>query len=115
VIAVEPDVAHARRWNQPQDPLHHAEAGAQDGHEGELLAADGPAGGRFERRVDRHRLERQIAGGLVRHEHGDLVDQLLELLGGRGAIAQQRELVTHQRVVHDAQRGEFVRRRHARS
>jgi len=115
VITVEPDVAHARRWNQPQDPLHHAEAGAQDGDEGELLAANRPAAGGLEWRVDGHRFEGEIPGGFVGHEHRDLVDQLLELLGGCGAIAQQRELVAHQRVVHDAQRGEFVRRRHARS
>jgi hypothetical protein len=106
VVPVEPDVPNAGGGDEAQDPLHHAQSGAQNGHQRELLAAYRPAAGGFEWRVHGGGLQQKIPGRLVRHEHGDLVHQLLELLGGGRAIAQQRDLVAHQRVVDDAERRE---------
>ena len=48
----------------------------------------------------------EVARRLVRHEHRDLVDQLLEDLRGSFAVAQDAQLVLHERVRHDAQRRE---------
>src|SRR4051794_3730235 len=60
--------------------------------------------GSFERRLHRHILEREVAGGLVGHEHRDLVDQLLEDLRRRFTVAQDAQLVLNERVRHDAER-----------
>src|SRR5207247_228267 len=44
-------------------------------------------------------LERHVVGHLVRHEHGDLVHELLEVSGGRVLVPENRELVLDQRVI----------------
>src|ERR1041384_3334344 len=58
----------------------------------------------LERRFHRHILHREIARGLVGHQHRDLVDELLEDLGRCFPVAQDAQLVLNQRVRHDAER-----------
>ena len=79
----------AGRRHQTRHSLHHAEPGAQDGNEGELLSADALARGPFQRRFHGCVLEGQFARGLVRDERRDLVHQFLEDLGRCRAIAQE--------------------------
>ena len=98
MVAVEPDVADAGRGDELGDAVDHAEAGAEDRDEGELLARDLAAGRPLERGLDLDRLGRQVLGGLVGHEHRDLVHQLLEVAGAGGAVAQDRELVLDEGV-----------------
>src|SRR6476619_5239062 len=52
-------------------------------------------------------LEAQLAGCLVRHEHRDLIDELLEVLGLGLLVAQDRQLVLNKRMPDNSQRGEF--------
>jgi len=106
VIAIETDVSDARRWDETRDSLDHPEAGAQDRHERELLPAHPHPRRALERSLDGRRLEGELAGGLVRDQRRDLVDQLLEDLGRRRPRAEQRHLVLHERVRDDPQRRE---------
>ena len=106
MIAIEPDVADARAGHQAVDPLDHAEPRAQNRDERQLLPADAATHGPLERRVDDRLLEREVARRLVRHEHRDLVDQLLEDLRRSFAIAQNAQLVLDERMRNEAQRRE---------
>jgi hypothetical protein len=105
VIAVQSDVADARRGDEAQHPLHHPQPRAQDRHERQLLPADAPPRRRLERRLHRHGLERQLARRLVRHQHRELVDELLEDLRRRPTVAQQRQLVLHERMPREKEGG----------
>ena len=42
---------------------------------------------------------RQVAGNLIAHQQGDLVQQAAEGFGGGGDVAHMRELMRDQRVV----------------
>ena len=57
LVAVDPDVANARIWQQPQESLDHPEAGAQDGHDRHLVAEAAPGRG-LERGLDLDLLDR---------------------------------------------------------
>jgi hypothetical protein len=59
-----------------------------------------PCGG-LQRRLDPARLHRQRTGRLVRHEHRDFIDELLENLHRRLAIPQNGQLVQDQRMPND--------------
>ena len=61
MVAVKPDVSDARRRDESQNALDHAESGAQNGDERELLAADLISSRLLERRLHGHRLEREVA------------------------------------------------------
>jgi hypothetical protein len=106
VIPIQTNVADARSRHQPIDAFHHSEAGAQDGHQRQLLATHSPSHCRFERRVDGRWLDDEITRRLVRHEHRDLVHQLPKDLCRRTPIAKNRQFVLNQRMRDDAQRGE---------
>jgi len=62
----------------------------------------------LERSVYFSRLETQLTGGLVRHEHGNLIDELLEGFGLRLLIPQDRQLVLNEGMPDNSQRGEFL-------
>ena len=98
LVALQPHHADACRGDQRQHARQHAQAGAQDRHQGDLGPGDaihldrpGPAlaGGRF---------HGQIAGGLVGQQRAQLGDQLAEILGVERGIAQQADLVAHERM-----------------
>src|SRR3569833_3689897 len=94
----------ARARHDAIHPFDHAQPRAQNRYECELLARDAMAERPLERRFHRHDLQRQITRRLVRHEHRDLVDELLEDLGRRFPIAQDAQLVLIERVRDDVQR-----------
>ncbi len=106
MVSVKSDVSDPRSGDEAGDSFHHAETRAQNRHQRELLSTHAPAGGSLQGRVDGRRFQGQLTRGLVRDQGGDLVDELLEDFRGRRAVAQQRQLVLHQRVRDDAQRGE---------
>ena len=64
-----------------------------------FLAAHPPARRALQWRLDLDGLEREIAGGLIGHQHRDLVDELLEDLRRRAPVAQEGKLVLYQRVL----------------
>src|SRR6266550_542180 len=107
VLTVDADVADAGRRDELRDALDHAESGAQDRHEGELLPRYADAPHALERGFHLRGLERQVFRHLVRHEHGDLVHELLEIPRGGVLVPQDRELVLNQRVIEHREVGEF--------
>ena len=52
--------------------------------------------------LDLDLLKREVARGLVAHQHGDLGDELAELLDAGVLVAQDGQLVLDQRVVEYA-------------
>lgn len=104
VITIQSDVSNTRGWDKPTNAFDHTKAGAQDRNQCQLFPHHLVTGHRLKRGLDGYRFEREVAGGFVRHQCRDLVDQFLEDFGWRGAVAQQRQLVLYQRVVDYAQR-----------
>src|ERR1041385_6639690 len=111
VAAVKTDVPPEGGRDQLRNPFDHAEPGAQDRHERELLPRDLTAHRFLERRFDLDRLERQVLRDLVRHQHRDLVDELLEVTRAGAFVAQDRELVLDQRMRQHCEVGELPGRR----
>ena len=114
VVAIQADVPNARTRHELQDPFDHAESRAKDRHERQLLARNLLADGGLERRYDLRRSKREVRRGFVRHEHRELVHELLEDLLWCGLIAQQGELVLHQGVREDGQSRDRGGGRHRR-
>ena len=54
-----------------------------------------------ERRFDLDHFQRQVARHLVAEQFADLGEQFAKRLGGAVLVAQQRQLVLHQRVIDD--------------
>ena len=98
-LAVEAGVGHARARHQVQHALDEGRAGAQHRREHQLLAGDAAGLGAGERRLDLDLGERQIARHLVAQQHADLFQQLAEGLGRARLVADQRQLVLHQRML----------------
>src|SRR5207245_530684 len=105
VVPVESDVSHPRRRDELCDPLHHAEPRPEDRHQRQLLPRDLASAHPLERSLDLHWLGRQVLGGLVRHQHGDLAHELLEVARAGLPIAEDRELVLDERMVEDGEVG----------
>ncbi len=114
VVAVEADVSDACARHQLEDTLDHAEARAQDGHQRELLACHPVAGHGFQRRVHGDRGKCEVGGGLIGHQHRNLVHQFLEDLLGRRLVAQQCQLVLHEGMRDDGEAGGCGGGRHGR-
>ena len=101
LVAVDPDVTHARAREQPQEPVDHAQPGAEHGHDRDL-ARQAAAGGGLERRLDLDRAHRQIAGGLDGEDRRRLEQGLAELAVARVAVAHHGQPIGEHRVVdHD--------------
>ena len=92
-------MAHLDVRHHGDHSVHHAEAGAEDGDDGELLAGYVVAGGRTHRGLYLDLLEGQVAGRLIAHQHSDLADELAEGFGPRVLIAQDGQLVLDEGVV----------------
>ena len=107
LIAVHTDMRHTGGGNQRQNTVLKAQTCAEDGNNGQLLAGQH---GRFagaQGRFDGLCGHRQIAGGLIGQQHGDLANQRTEILHAGVLVAHDRQLVLHQRVIHNVQGGEF--------
>ena len=105
VIPVQPDVANTRGRNESQYTFNHSKSRAKDWNERQLLAADAVTRRAFKWRVHRHGFEGQRARGLVRQQHREFINELLEDLGRSVATPQQRDLVLHQRVANECEVG----------
>ena len=90
---------HARGGHKREDAVDHAQAGAKDWDDGDLLARDALAGGLLERGLYLDVLKREVAHGLVTLKDGKLGDKLAELLGARALVPQDAQLVLNEGVV----------------
>ena len=109
-VAVHAHVAHARGGDEVEDAVDHAEAGAQDRDDGDLLAGDALAGGDLERGLHLDGLEGEVARGLVALEQGELAHEVAELLGAGLLVAKDSHLVLDHRVVDERHAGALVGR-----
>ncbi len=98
-IAIEPDVADARRGHQIQHAVEEPYAGAQDGDDHQLLALELRCLDAGQGRLDPHHGEGQVAQHLIGQQQRDLAEELAELGRGRLLSPHERELVPHQRVL----------------
>ena len=57
----------------------------------------------LERGLDLDRLGRQVLGHLVRHQHGDLADELLEVPGAGPPVTEDGKLVLNEGMVEDGE------------
>src|SRR3990172_944114 len=104
LVAEEPEVPDLGGGHQLEHGVHHAQPGTQDGDEPDAVGQLG-AGGRLEGRFDADGLRASIGQRLVPEQPADLAHQLAELLGLRGRVAQQRQLVRDGGVRADVERG----------
>ena len=111
VVTVEPDMPNACRRDQPQNAVDHAKSRAEDRHEGELFSGKALTLGGLERGLHGDLLQREIRRGLVRHEHGDLVHELLKDLFRGVFVAEERHLVAYEWVLHHGEEGGAASRR----
>ena len=109
VVPVEPDVADSGGRDEAKNSFHHPKAGAQNGNEGEFLPAYVPSEGRFEGSGNLDWFDSEIDGGLIRHEHRNLIHELLENLGRSVAIPEDRQLVLNERMPDNSQCRKFSR------
>lgn len=97
-IPVHPHKPHARSRDQAEDALQHADAGAQNRYDQDLVChsfARRPGQGRLDLDV----LEFQVLEGLVGDQHGQFARQFAKLLLARPLVAQQGHFVLYERVL----------------
>ena len=111
MVAFQPDVANRHVRKKIEKRLHHAQARAQDWHDGDRFCQH-PALEWLQRRLDRFVLGREVAGGLERQQQRDLVTQRAKQRGLGRLVAQVREHMVGERMLQDVQRhdGQFTDR-----
>ena len=100
-ITIHPHVPDARGGNEREQAVHHTQAGAQDGNDGDLLSRDSLADGLLERSRYLDILKGKVTHGLIALEDRKLADQFAKLLGGSVPVAQDVQLVLDQRMIDD--------------
>ena len=81
-----------------QHPIHHAKTGAQDGHDGDLLALDLVDFHRAVPAIDGHFFGFEVRGRFVGQQTAHFLGQFTETLGADVAFAHQADLVLDQGV-----------------
>ena len=92
-VPEEADVTDLGGGDQGEDTLDHTQARPQDGDDGQLLAGQLIGHGLCHGGLNLHRLERQVPGGVVAHEGGNLAHDLAEVLHAGGLIPQDGQLM----------------------
>ena len=100
-VAIQADMADAAGRNHVHDAIHHAQAGAQNRYDAQLLAGQHLLGGLAQRSLDLHVNSGQITGHFIDHQHGDLLQQLAELLGAGGGLTHDGQLVLNQGMIEN--------------
>ena len=88
LVPVHTDVAHAGGRYHPQHTVHQAQAGPQDGADGDLFACQGGLLRFAQRGFHQFGGQGQVTGGLIGNEHTDLGDQLAEVFHAGIFIAE---------------------------
>ena len=96
-------MADARVGQQLQHRIHHAQARAQDRHD-DHVGRQRFALGRLDRCFDARQRHRQLAGGLNGQEQTEPMRQPAEVAGCRRPIAQRRQGILRDRVLHQVYR-----------
>ena len=80
LVAVEAYVADFCHGNKGPQAVNHTQSGTQYRHDGEFQSGNLLGRHLAKRGLDLHVLERNVAGHLIAHQKGDLVQQLAEIL-----------------------------------
>lgn len=96
MVAVEADMSNPGSRDKAKNSLYHAKARSKDRYKGQLFSADVPSVCGFEGRRDREGLEREVNRCFIRHQHRNLVNELLENLCWSLAAAHYRQLVLNE-------------------
>ncbi len=95
------EVTHAGGRQNTQHSVEDAVTGAQDGHEDDLLAVENLRRHFFERGLDGHGAQREIARDFVREKHADLLHERSKLSRTRLLLPHMSHLVCDERVIDD--------------
>ena len=90
----------ARRRQQLQHRVEHAQSRAQHRHHDDIARHAAPFGF-FERRLHDRALGRQIAQRFGHQQHADAIGDLAELFGFGFDVAKLAERVVNERVRHE--------------
>ena len=101
LIAVEADMAHLRHGYQGPEALDHAQAGPQDGDNGQFAAGDDLGLRLADGGFDFNLFQREVAGHFVAHQQRDFLQQFPEILGSGDFVPHDRQLVLDHGVVDD--------------
>jgi hypothetical protein len=93
VVARQADHADLGVGHHVEHAVQHAQAGAQDGHDGDLAAGDLLDLDRAAPALDGGLLEREVGRGLVGQQAAQFVGQLAELLGGDVLVSRSRPIL----------------------
>ena len=99
-VPVKADVADLRARHELKDAVHHAEAGAEDGHYRHLLAGEALDLRRSDGGLDLYLLRGHIPRRLEAHEARYLAYELAEFLDARVLVPEDGELMLDKRMVH---------------
>ena len=100
-VAVEAEMPDARRRQDVERALHHAETRTEDGHEGNVMVRNRVALARTNGRLDLDLCCGYVAEGLVDQQRRDLVDQLTKQLVVRRGLSKQGQLVLDEGMLRD--------------
>ena len=101
LVAIQADVADTGARNQREDGVEHADTCTKNRTHGHFLPRDALDIHLLERCLDTSCLGCEIFRCLVGEKQRQLVDELTEHLRGRSDVAQQTQLVAHERMVND--------------
>ena len=104
-VAVEPHMPDAGGGDEVQQPVQQPVPGPQDGDQGGFLAGQERRAGLRQRRLDIAHPGCEAAGDLIAEQQRDLAQQLPEPGGVGVPAAHEGELVPHQRMIDDRDRG----------
>ncbi len=104
LVAIDPDVTDAGIREQTQEALDHPEAGAQDGHDRDLVArvVEPVVSSSGVWIVDV--LERQLTRDLDGHDRRGLEQRLAEVAVGRLTVAHHRQSIGEDGMLDDCER-----------
>ena len=94
-------MTHFHVGHHAHHTVHHAQAGPEDGDDGQLFAGDTMALGYGYGCFHIHFFQGQISGGLVAHQHGYFGYQLSEFLYAGVLIPEDGEFMLDKRVVEN--------------
>ena len=93
LVAEKADMAHMRIGHELEQAVDHADASAQNGHDGEEMLFEHGKVPHADGRFDGGGYRFEITRDLVAHEQRDLVQQHAEILGARIGTTHVRQLV----------------------
>jgi hypothetical protein len=100
LVPLQPDVPHARRWQQLEHGIQHSQPGAENRNDDDV-AGDAPALRLFEWRLDDRTFGRKVAQSLGYEQHADAIGDASKFFGRGVRVSQLAQGIVDQRVRDD--------------